>query len=119
MKTISNLCYLAAVFLSILLVKVSYAYVADFEYISPEKRYEMDRSNYNHSDHGFLGDFPTFAEWMTQQQVAEDRLHDYLSQLASQIGQECAQTFDPSYVPKDDPSKPMSDFEWRAKYGND
>ena len=58
-----------------------YSLIDHFEYIGPEKRYEMERGIYQSSHAGdWSREFPTFDIWLETQHNKENGLKDWLNQ---------------------------------------
>lgn len=122
--TMSDYLCVVATSLTIITGGLLHAYVFDVEYISPETRYEIERSESNRSTVDGLSDFPSFETWLGQQENSEKKMNEYLAQVYKEFGQECAATLDPwwegSMAQKEaEAAKPMSAQEWQSKYGKD
>lgn len=101
--------------IAIFIGSVIYAYVYDVEPLTPEKHYQIERNVFMHSDDSHWGDFPSFPDWLAEQDRKDLALKDYLSDLKHRLGQEVAYAFDWTM---EDPSRPMSQEQWQATYGN-
>lgn len=94
---------------------MAYAYVYDVEPFTAEKWYSLERDVYNHSDRAMCADFPTFNEWLAEQDNKERRLNEYLADLRHKLAEDVADCFDWT---RPDPTQPMSAEQWRAAYGD-
>ena len=65
------------------------AYVYDVEYISPEKRYEIDKRIYEFQmesqGHTIYQEYPHFFKWMQLQEDREKRFFDWLKTVAKKL----------------------------------
>lgn len=74
---------------------MTYALVYDIEPISQEKSYCMERDIYNRSDESWNYDFPSFDEWVAENDRREARFYEWISSVGQEIGKEAAACFDP------------------------
>lgn len=109
----------AGVALSLCAGVMIYAYILDVEYVGPEKHYEMEKAAHELSNPPGTSEFPSFDEWSATQTDRESNFQAYLDALAAKVAVDAADTLDWTREVKKDASEPMSDFEWRARYGND
>ncbi len=92
MKTI--LTYLS--FMLFLLTGImTYALVYDIEPISQEKAYSLERDIYNRSDESWKSDFPSFNEWIAENDRQQARFYEWVSAIGQEVGRQSASTFDP------------------------
>lgn len=94
-----------------------YAYVYDIEPLTEEKSYQLERQDYNRSDHFDHECFPSFNEWQAQNNARDQRASDYLSALVQQVGTDFAECWEWADYSRD-ASQPMSHEQWKSTYGD-
>ncbi len=81
-----------------------FIYSFEFEYICPEKRYELERDVWDRSSHEWHQEFPSYAEWIDRDQRALDRINDALHIDHSCLNQEGYQAYyDCHFGPNESP----------------
>jgi hypothetical protein len=119
MQSRGNLLFRSLITLSRLLFCLAggmcFAFVYDVEPLSQEKVYALERDTFSRTNDNFNREFPSFGEWVAEQEGRESRMKDYLSALGQKLGEEVAYTFDWSLP---DPSAPMNADQWRCAYGD-
>jgi hypothetical protein len=113
---ISKICYALSATLFFIAGGILCAYVYDVEYVSPEKRYQMDRYEYDRRNPAGIVDFPSFQEWVKEEAHKEARLEDYISVLTQKIGEGAADTFDWT---RDNKSSNQETWQDRTSQGRD
>lgn len=88
-------------YLSALLILFSgalaYAFVFDCEPISTEHQYELEKEVFLHNNDNFNLEFPSFGTWLNGKEASEARMHEWMKNVATEVGYEAASTFDPWY----------------------
>lgn len=69
-----------------------YAFVFDVEPLTAEKRYELDRSTFYHSDDCGYRDFPSFDQWIANEEAKEAMFHEWLVNIGNKAGEEWVDT---------------------------
>lgn len=92
-----------------------YAFVFDVEPLTAEKHYSLERDIFYHSDIGRESNFPSFDVWLAEQNDRDARFHEYLSNLASKVGHEYAEIWEPGICA----NSHWSPEEWAYDRGRD
>lgn len=91
--------------LSIVWIGTIYAFVLDCEPLTAVDHYEHERSDYEHSFECFpdrdYPSFPDFESWLAENQQKEDRMHEWLANIAEGVAEGSAVSFDPWYDTRD------------------
>lgn len=78
--------------MTFLLGGMLYAYVYDVEPFTQEKHYQMERDVYYRSVDAGYGDFPSYSQWVAEQETREMLFRDYVHELVRELGLEFADT---------------------------
>ena len=87
-----------SVFLFVCAGGMTYAYVLDLEPLPLDKEYLLERDRFNRTNDDYLQSFPSFSEWVTQQENREKRFKDWVNEVLDRIGNDSAGLFDPSHI---------------------
>lgn len=97
-KIIENiLIFEMATFLLFITTVELYAFVYDVEPVSPAKEYCLEKEVFDRTNDNWARDFPSFAEWVSQKESSEERFHDWVRDIAREIGEQAAYSLDPWY----------------------
>lgn len=64
-----------------------YAFHLDFEYISPEHHYEMDKAAFERNNENWYKEFPSLLDWLQDAERKEEA-------LKREFGEQCVATWD-------------------------
>lgn len=78
----------AAIMFFFLAGAMCYAYVYDVEPISPQKAYGLERDVFNRHNDDHYREFPSFGEWLADQDDREARMRDWTNGFLNQVGSE-------------------------------
>ena len=94
-----------SLFLLILWMGTVYAFVFDCEPLTAYDHYQHERSDYEHSYECFpdrdYPSFPSFENWVVENEQGEERMHQWLTNIAERAAEGSAIAFDPWHDTRD------------------